>query len=122
MSPGETILEFDLGNHLWIVVSFPTASDEVALVNLTTHGRGSRCGASCVTIDMGERPYVTRLSCVHYSGALMHAVAPLERARERGELRQHQPLGGELLRRIQEGALSSPAIIDRVRDAVRASV
>ena len=44
MNPGETFIGYDLGNHLWIVLSLPTERGKIALVNLTTHGRSVRCG------------------------------------------------------------------------------
>lgn len=121
MSPGETIIGLDFGNHLWIVLS-PTNDGEIALVNLTTHGRGPSCGAACTVIAAGEHRFVTRDSCVYFRAAYLNPLAPLTKAREQGTLRQHDPLAPELLRRIQEAALASRMVARNVKLAIQASI
>lgn len=122
MNPGETILGFDFGNHLWMVLSTPTADGQIALANLTTHGRLSTCGDSCVVVKPGEHPYVVRASCIYYRGALLNPVAPLDGAKARGVLQQHEPCTPELLRRIQDGALASRFVAGAVKAAIRAGL
>ncbi len=121
MKPGETIIGLDFGNHLWIVVSAPTSAGEIALVNLTTHGRGLLCGPACTIVTTGEHPYVTRESCVYYRAAYLNPLAPLLAAREQGALRQHEPLSMELLRRVQDGALAHNMVDRIVKLAIEAS-
>jgi hypothetical protein len=121
VNPGETIIGLDLGNHLWIVISAPTSNGEVALVNLTTHGRSPSCGRACTLITTGEHPYVTRESCVYYRAAYLNPLAPLLAAREQGTLRQHEPLSTELLRRVQDGALAHNMVARIVKHAIVAS-
>lgn len=122
MNPGETFIGYDLGNHLWIVLSLPTERGEIALVNLTTHGRSSRCGTHCVVVQPGEHPFVRRDSCVHYRKAVLGLAAPLNAARNQRTLRTHAPVEPELLRRIQNGALSMHETEPGFKAAVRATL
>ena len=122
MKPGETILGFDFGNHLWVVLSAQTPDGLIAVANLTTHGGKSYCGAGCVIIRPGEHSYPKRDSCVYYRGALLNPLQPLLDAREQGALRQLEPFADELLKRVQQGALSSPMTSPRVKQAVESTL
>lgn len=119
MLPGETILGFDFGNHLWIVLSVATADGQLALANLTTHGRQRTCGSGCVVVSPGEHEYPSRDSCVYYRGALLNPGAPLDDAKRRGVLEQREPFVAELLLRVQRGALASRMTSDKVKEAIR---
>ena len=122
MNPGETFIGYDLGNHLWIVLSLPTERGEIALVNLTTHGRSGGCGNHCSIVGRGEHPFARDKSCVHYRKATLGLTQPLDEARERRTLRTHAPVDPELLRRIQEGALAAHETEDGFKAAVRATL
>ncbi len=122
MTPGETIIGLDFGNHLWIVLSSPTADGLVALVNLTTHDRSPACGPECTVITPGQHPFVTRDSCVYFRKAYLNLLGPLEAARAQGTLAQHEPLSGELLHVIQSRALSHPMVDRIVKVAIRVSL
>lgn len=122
MIPGETFVGYDLGNHLWIVLSLPTGHGEVALANLTTHGRPGSCGAHCVVVHPGEHPFVRWESCVHYRKAVLGLAGPLDEARERRMLQMRPPVGPELLRRAQDGALATHETDDEFKAAVRATL
>lgn len=122
MIPGETFIGYDLGNHLWIVLSLPTEHGEIALVNLTTHGRSGGCGNHCVVVQPGEHPFVRGDSCVHYRKAVLGLAAPLDAAWNQQTLRTRASVDPELLRRIQEGALAAPETEDGVKAAVRATL
>ena len=120
IEPGETLLEFDFGNHLHIFVSQETSEGFFALVNLTTHGRSSRCSRDkCVIVQPDEHPWVNRPSCVPYRYALMTPARPLIDAKRQGTLRQHAPCSPSLLRRFQEGALQDPETPSDVRIVMR---
>ena len=119
MLPGETILGFDFGNHLWIVLSAETADGQVALASLTTHGRQRICGSGCVVVRPGEHEYPSRDSCVYYRGAILNPARPLDDAKARGVLDQRAPFDTELLLRVQRGALASRMTGDNVKDAIR---
>lgn len=122
MIPGETFIGYDLGNHLWVVLSLPTGRGQIALVNLTTHGRSGRCGAHCVVVQPGEHSFVRRASCVYYHKAILGPVQPLDADKERGALRQREPLSDELLRRVQHGALASRLTDEPFKAAIRATL
>ena len=122
MIPGETFIGYDLGNHLWVALSLPTERGEIALVNLTTHGRSSRCGDHCIVVRPGEHPFVRRESCVHYQKAVLGLVAPLDAARERRTLAVREPISAELLLRAQEGALASRLTKPAFKAVVRATL
>lgn len=120
MTPGETILDFDFGNHLWVVLSRPV-NGEVVVVNLTSHGKTS-CGDHCVVITSAEYASLDHDSCVYYRAATFNPVQPLDDAKNRGALRQAQPLTPSLLQRIQNGALTSRFTSARLREAIRLSL
>lgn len=122
MTPGETIIGLDLGNHRWIVLSLPTDDGEIALANLTEHGRGPTCGEACTIVRVGEHPFITKESCVYYRGAYMNLLAPLLVSRDQGTLRQHDPVSNALLERIQRGALSHRQVSHAVKKAIQASL
>lgn len=122
MIPGETFIGYDFGNHLWIVLSFPNEQGQIALANLTTHGRSGRCGDHCTVVRPGEHPFVRRESCVHYRKAVLGLAAPLDADRERRTLSMRAPVGPELLRRIQEGALAAHETEDGFKAAIRATL
>ena len=122
MIPGETFIGYDLGNHLWIVLSFPNEQGQIALVNLTTHGHSSRCGDHCLVLQPGEHPFVRQESCVHYRKATLGLTQPLDADRERRTLQTRAPLGQELLRRMQNGALASPITKPGFKAAIRATL
>ena len=122
MIPGETFIGYDLGNHLWIVLSFPDEQGRIALVNLTTHGNSSRCGGHCIVVRRGEHPFVRRESCVHYQKATLGDTQPLDADRERRTLRMREPVSAELLLRAQEGALTSRLTKPGFKAAVRATL
>lgn len=98
------------------------ADGQVALANLTTHGRQPACGDGCTVVRPGEHPYPIRDSCVYYRGAMLNPIAPLEAAKRRGELRQREPFGPALLRRVRDGALASPLTSPRVKAAIEAAL
>ena len=119
MKPGETFLGFDLQNHLWVVLSAATGDGQIAVANLTTHGRSRFCGNHCVVVRPGEHPYVVRDSCMHYQKWTLALAQPLDAAKERRTLEQRAPFSPEILRRVQEGALASQFPSKPFKDAVR---
>ena len=120
IEPGDTLLDFDFGNHLWIVLSGETDDRRIALASLTSHGRRPIClRRSCVIVLAGEHIYLRNDSCVHYRRAVLNPLAPLLEAQRRGHLPKHQPCSPELLLRIQQGALDTLETPDPVRAAIR---
>ena len=92
IDPGETLLDFDFGNHLYIVISIEI-DGELAVVNLTTHGREERCKRrGCVILQSGDHRWVRRPSCIPYRRARMTPSKPLVEMKQRGTLSQSAPL------------------------------
>ncbi len=99
------------------MLSVPVTGDFIATVNLTTHDltRGD-CDERCFILRPGDHASVRHDSCVYYKRALLRSLAKIGEA---GELRTRRPLGARLLRRIQEGALATPATRKEVKGAIR---
>ena len=113
----------DLKGHLWIVLSHPTESGTIAVANLTTHRPLVKSHSpTCVFIQPGEHPFVTRVSCIAYHRASMKASRPFDSRVRRGELVEYLPFVSDLLNRVQHGALGTPHIPALVRDAIRATL
>ena len=128
---GDTAYNLDIlfgdetkGRHLWTILSEPTADGEVVVSNFTTHSPGSRprtCDENCLLVQAGEHPYPDRESCI-WQPARLHPLREIARAVEQGLAERREPLGPELLARIQLGIFDSPRTPDDVKDAVRASL
>lgn len=123
MSPGEAFVGFDIGGHLWFVLTGPDAEGRVVVVNITTHGRSPICArGDCFVLAPGDHPFITRESCVYWRGADFAEDAALEAARERRTLDLRPPLPPKLLREMQQRVADSPYVSDRVRRVVRAQL
>lgn len=119
IDPGETLLDFDFDNHLYVVISIEI-DGKLAVANLTTHGREERCQrAGCVIFQPGDHPWVRHPSCIPYRRAHMTPVKPLVEMKRRGTLSQDAPFVPEHLLRIQQGALAASGTPQPVLDAVR---
>lgn len=119
ISAGETILHFDVENHLYIVLTPEMTDHTVALVNLTSHGRPKYTDhRRCFVVRADEHPWLRHDSCINYRRAVVNPIAPLIKAKNEGTLSQDAPCTPDLLRRIQEGALSSRETPRDVREAV----
>ena len=122
LEPGETLLKQDPRNHLWIVLSFPNAADEIAMANLTTHLPEKADHQSCLIVRPGEHPWVQHDSCVRFREAQLRPISALIKAKEIGRLPQHEDCTPALLRRVQIGVLQSQRVPREVRDAIRATL
>jgi hypothetical protein len=95
-----------MDNHLWVVVSDP-ARDEtrVAVVNFTTYlpFKDGTC-----RIKPGEHPFVTKETCIEFSGCQIVTLGFLEDRKDRGHLVMDAPLVLSLLERIRSAAMASP--------------
>lgn len=119
IDPGETLLDFDFGNHLHVVISVEI-DGELAVANLTTHGREERCKrGACVIFQPGDHRWVRHPSCIPYRRAHMTPIRPLVEMKRRGTLSQDAPFAPDHLLRVQRGALAETRTPRPVRDAVR---
>ena len=96
--------------HIYIVVSEPAKDpDKVVMVLLTTFE--SWKDESC-TIDAGEHPRVTRLTCVDYWAAKTVSVWQIENWIADKRATPCEPVGPELLARILRGAQETRQLSD----------
>lgn len=110
----------DTPSHLWIVITAPTAeAAEVGIVNLTS--RNPPCDDTCI-VTHEEHPFVHHDSIIEYRRGKLVANHVLDSAYDHGYLRMHQRASPELLRRIQEGALTSRHTKQALQAAVRATL
>ena len=105
MDPGSTFVGYDRDNHLYVVLSAPDRRGRVALANLTTHG-GPGCGEHCLLLVVGDHPFIRHPSCIPFRRAKLEPLTRLEEALGRGATTMREPLAPEVLRRIQQAALS----------------
>lgn len=121
MNPGDAIWGLDLGDHLSVVLTAPSGDFMVAITNFTSHDKPS-CGDHCVVVTPDEYPVLSRDSCLFYRAAWLNPVAPLDRARAEGNLREAQSVPLEVLAKIQRGALASRFTAHVVKQAIRSTL
>ncbi len=113
-TPGDAAQDTDSGNHFWFVLSAPSPAGTIAIASFMTHRpRIGGHDASCLIVEVGEHPFVRRQTCVAYRHARMIPETQFETDLRSGERTRWDPLSPELLRRIQEGALTTPQKIPK---------
>ena len=113
-APGDTAQDTDSGKHLWFVLSDPSPTGTIAIASFMTHRpRVGGHDRTCLIVQPGAHPFIRRETCVAYRHARMITESQFETDLRSGERIQRDPLGPELLRRIQEGALTTPQKIPK---------
>lgn len=110
MNLGDT---FHLLEHLWVVVSNPTADGSIAMVNFTTLRRP--CDETCV-LNAGDHPFIRHPTIVAYGRGRMsplNAHAAIQRQPRDERVRRR------VLDRIMRGAIQSEATPPRVLRAIQ---
>ena len=105
---GDTFLLTDpqVNNHLFIIISDPAQDlDQIVMANFTSW-RADK-DQSCI-VEVREHRFITRRSCVHYGEDRLIRLAHYERLLASGHLSPHDPISGDLLKRILDGAAVSP--------------
>lgn len=101
--------------HLWAVISLPTVQNRVAVVNFTS--RRDPCDTSCV-VGVGDHSFFRWETIVEYSrGYLLDCDILEDLCRKRYQA--NVPLNANLLRRVQDGALTSRFSSGVLQRAVR---
>jgi hypothetical protein len=101
-------------NHLWVVISDPDGFPEsVVFVNLTTFDRHKD---QTVILGPEDHSFIDHKTVVAYDRARMATDAQLETLKQHGHLKLHDPIEGELLSRLRQGASQSPNIEQRFVD------
>lgn len=100
-------------SHLHIVISDPAKSaDEIAIVNVTTL-RGEH-DATCI-LDAGDHRAIRARSFVPYFRAWVVNMNALRQLLDMGQIHRDAPMVGEILKRVQKGAMTSKATPTRVK-------
>jgi hypothetical protein len=118
------MLEMRLGStflieHLWIVVSLPTAESHVVLVSFTTRRWNS--DTSCV-VQAGEHPWVKHETVVEYEKARVFDPPTQQKVLANKMLRPQADVSLTLLTRIQEGALRSDLTAQKIQKIIQWSM
>lgn len=91
--------------HLHIIIAI-TDNDRALFVNITT--RKANKDDTCV-IKTGEHRFIRHDSVINYGDAKDAPIIKIKEAIEMNLFTPHDPVSTELLKRIQIGALNSPA-------------
>ena len=103
---GDTFLLANIDSHLYIIISDPAQDrDRIVMANFTSW-RADK-DQSCI-VEVGEHRFITRRSCVHYGEQRLIKLVAYERELASGRLILHDPVSGDLLKRILDGAAMSP--------------
>ncbi len=103
---GDTFEGYDDRRRLYVVLSEPTADNNLALVNLISHYPHLPLhDPACVIIHPSEHPWIRRESCVFYEGAVLESRLILETDLDSADLQRHPHFPPQLLSRIQLGRL-----------------
>ena len=108
MNAGDTYIvplpDTSVDSHLWVIISDPSQSDAVLIVNFTSW-RGDKDQA-CV-LDKGDHPYISRRTCVNFRQAKVCAAAQLDELARAGKMVHREPLRPEILQRIRDAVPES---------------
>ena len=119
IEPGSAFLKLDRWNHLWFAISLPNSEGEVAIANLTTHRPERPDHEACQVLRPGDHLYIRHDSCIYYRGARLISADLLEDRVATGVSPRHETASRELLRKIQDAALTSRETDVAVKRAVR---
>lgn len=123
IEPGDTIVGLDMGGHIWVVLSRPTATGEVAIVSLSKHGRPKYADHSrCTVVQQAEYSELYSDSCVMPRSADLNPLRPLLRDQAAGRLPQRAPVAPAALLRMQRAVLGYRFAPKGVHSAIRASI
>jgi hypothetical protein len=100
--------------HLWVVLCDPIPPrDEILMVMLTT---ARAYTDDTVVLAKGDHPFVERNTAVSYGTADYRRVSALIAAMQRGRCELRETMSARILRRVQDGLLTSPRTVNAVRD------
>ena len=96
--------------HLFIIVAIQECSNTALLVNVATPKIG--CDETC-RLNVGEHPFLKWNSVIDYAYARITPISNLEYCLKTNTIKKDSPVSGQLLKKIQDGALASPSIPKR---------
>ena len=105
---GDTFLLANPGinSHLFVIISDPAADPEHLVIASFTSWRADK-DQSCV-VEAGEHPFAKKRSCVYYGQDRLMTLGQYEACLASASITPHQPVTGELLDRVLDGAAISP--------------
>jgi hypothetical protein len=111
LPPGSTFListpPFFKTLLLYILIAAEKKTNTGLIVNITTSKAG--CDKSCVVMP-GEHSFLKHESVINYADSKNSSISTIEEALSKGVIKPHDPVRPELLNKIREGGLKSPAI------------
>lgn len=114
MKAGDTFRPVKFDNHLWIIISDPLMdADKIVITNLTTNTRDEE--QHCI-LKVGDHPFVTDNSAVRYRDAKVVSATDLGILIKAKQLKPNEPMSGDILKRIRDGATKSEHIPDGCRE------
>lgn len=99
--------------HLWILVTDPVGEPPQTIIVAVSTKRFYK--DSTVVLSPGDHPWVRHESVISYDHALIPEVHYLNEAVSRRIAELRQPCTPDVLRRVQDGLLSSPRTPQRVK-------
>ena len=99
--------------HLWILVTDPVGEPPQTIIVAVSTKRFYK--DNTVVLSRGDHPWVQHESVIFYDHALIPEVHHLNEAVRRRIAECHQPCTPDVLRRVQDGLLSSPRTPNRVK-------
>lgn len=118
---GRTFIYPDGGiPHLWIVVTEPFGTPaEVAIVSITSYRPGKD---DTVKLGPGDHPFIRKLSVVFYPDTRVMPVEAIVREVTNAQASFHADCSEDLLERVRQGLLASPATPRRMKEYVRGRI
>jgi hypothetical protein len=106
--------------HLWLVITNPDpVTHDAIMVNVTTRRPHSD---TTTILQVGDHPFVQKPSVIFYADARMVDTRLLDAAVQRGAYQPHVPFLTPVLRKIQQGLLSSGFTPKKIKTAYAAYV
>lgn len=103
--------------HLWVVLTEPEGEPpQVVIVNLTKNK--PRADTTCI-LTPGDHEFVKVETVVHYADARFAPAEPLNQIAQLRDYDFHADCSGEILERIQQGLLVSPATPKKIKTYCR---
>jgi hypothetical protein len=112
MKAGDSFIPAKPFDHLWIILSDPTADpQQVVIVNCTTWPDEEE---TCI-LRRGDHPFIKHKTAVRYSDARITTVDDLSTLVKNKLLTPKAPVSADVLQRVRDGASAS----DFLREGVR---
>lgn len=105
--------------HLYIAITDPDPNGQFVIANVTSQSPSK--DQSCV-IDVGDHPFIRQESVINYAEALITNENAVQAGARGGVLKYDAAVTPGALAKIQAGALASPQMESRVKNAVKAAL